>query len=207
MAQSQQNPLATWTSRESYLLALVCLVVGLLAGYLLRGSSPAVPIASAPAASPQSAPSGEAPTALTSQQLDQMAAPMLAALKADPNSHEALIQLGNLYYDHKVWAPAIDYYNRALKLQPNDINVRTDLGTALWYSGMPGQAVKEYEKSLALNPIHANTLFNMGVVKMDGLKDAPGAIAAWQKLLDTNPQYPEKQRVLDMIAKAKSGQP
>src|SRR5437879_7430739 len=40
MPNEKTEPRATWTSREAYLLALVCLTAGLLVGYLLHGSSP-----------------------------------------------------------------------------------------------------------------------------------------------------------------------
>ena len=113
------------------------------------------------------------------------------------------MQLGNLYYDHRIYPEAIEYYTRALEVRPKDVNVRTDLGTAFWYSGFPEKAVAEYEKSLAVDPAHANTLFNLGIVRSEGLKDSAGAIAAWEKLLKTNPQHPEKQRVLDLIEKTR----
>jgi len=125
-------------------------------------------------------------------------------LKADPKNFETLAQLGNLYYDPRIYPEAIEYYTRALEVRPADVNVRTDLGTAFWYSGFPEKAVAQYEKSLAVDAVHANTLFNLGIVRLDGLKDSAGAIAAWEKLLKTNPQYPEKQRVLDPIEKARS---
>lgn len=193
-----------WTSREAYLLALACLVGGLLIGYLLRGASPAVPAAAVatPAATPASAPAPAAPP--TAEAVQPLAAPLLAALKANPNNADTLIQVGNLYYDQRVYPQAIEYYTRALVIRPNDANVRTDLGTAYWYSGLAQQAVAEYDKALKQVPTHANALFNMGVVRSDGLHDYKGAVAAWEKLLASNPQYPEKQRVLDLIAKAKS---
>ncbi len=197
---------STWTSREAYLLALVCLTLGLVVGYMFRGSSTApgaVPVTTAgvtPSAGLPAAPSAPPPA----ESLQPLAAPLLAALKADPKNADTLAQLGNLYYDNRVYPQAIEYYTRALELRPNDPNVRTDLGTAFWYSGFPDKAVAEYQKSLSVNPTHANTLFNLGVVRSDGLKDYPGAIAAWEKLLSTNPSYPEKQRVLDLIEKAKN---
>jgi tetratricopeptide (TPR) repeat protein len=205
--ENERNQLGgMWTSREAYLLALVCLVAGLLIGYLLRGSSPLVATSPAaatpgmPATGPAAAPAAPA----TAESVQPLAAPMLAALKADPNNADTLIQLGNLYYDQRVYPQAIEYYTRALAIRPNDANVRTDLGTAYWYSGLPSQAVAEYEKSLKVAPTHANTLFNLGVVRSDGLHDYKGAVAAWEKLLETNPQYQDPQRVRDLIAKAKS---
>ena len=193
----------TWTSREASLLALVCLMAGLLIGYLFRGSSALAPAAQVVMPAPSNVPAATNAPA-TAESVQPLAAPLLAVLRVDPKNVENLVQLGNLYYDHHVYPQAIEYYMRALELRPNDVNVRTDLGTAYWYSNLPQQAVKEYEKSLAINPSHPNTLFNLGIVRSQGLKDLAGAIVAWEKLLKTNPDYPEKQRVFNLIAQAKS---
>jgi cytochrome c-type biogenesis protein CcmH/NrfG len=188
------------------LLALVCLVVGLVAGYVFHGST-------AGGASVSLAPP-PAPNVSVAQQpvqspevLAQLAKPLLAAVKADPNNVDALVQLGNFYFDNRAYGEAISYYTRALELRPNDVNVRTDRGTAYWYSGFPEKAIEDYERSLALDPNHANTLFNMGVVKLHGLQDAEGAVAAWQKLLQAYPQHPERARIETLIAQARSQKP
>jgi cytochrome c-type biogenesis protein CcmH/NrfG len=199
MPNEKNRPNATWTSREAYLLALVCLTSGLLLGYLFRGSSPPVPVTAGAAT-----PAANAPAMPTAEALQPLAAPLLAALKVDPKNADTLVQLGNLYYDHRVYPEAIEYYTRALELTPNNVNVRTDLGTEFWYAGFPEKAVVEYQKSLSIDPVHPNTLFNLGVVRSEGLRDYAGAVAAWEKLLQSNPQYPEKVRVLQLIEKAKS---
>src|SRR5215472_6538685 len=201
MPEKNGHPNATWTSREAYLLALVCLTFGLLLGYVFRGSAPLVGSLSttAGAATPAaSGPIGSGAT-LTAESLEPLVAPLLAALKADPKNFDTLAQIANLYYDHRIYPEAIEYYTRALELRPNDVNVRTDLGTAFWYGGFPEKAVAEYEKSLSVDPTHATTLFNLGVVRSEGLKDPSGAIAAWEKLLKAHPEHPEKQRVLELI--------
>ena len=51
-------------------------------------------------------------------------------------------------------------------------------------------------------PLKADTLFNLGIVKWQGKKDGPGAVAAWKKLLETNPAYPDKEAVLQLMAQA-----
>jgi cytochrome c-type biogenesis protein CcmH/NrfG len=200
----------TWSNREAYLLAMVCLLVGAALGYFFRASAPSVPVAATQSASmPASAPpQGSMPAASgappTVEELAAIAAPMLAALKADPKNPDVLIQLGNLYYDHRVYPESITYYKRALELRPKDVNVRTDLGTAYWYTGDARNAVAEYEKSLAVDPQHSATMMNMGIVKLNGLHDAKGAIAIWDKLLKENPQFAERQKVLDLIAQARA---
>ena len=208
IAQSGTQP-GAWSNREAYLLAIVCLLVGAALGYFFRGSAASVPAAAMQSASmPPSPPpqrgmpaaSGAPPTA---EVLSGIAAPMLAALKADPKNADVLIQLGNLYYDHRVYAESIGYYKRALELRPKDVNVRTDLGTAYWYTGDAKNAVAEYERSLAIDPQHSATMMNMGIVKLNGLHDAKGAIATWEKLLRENPNFQEAQKVRDLIAQAK----
>jgi cytochrome c-type biogenesis protein CcmH/NrfG len=197
------RPVATlWTAREAYLLAIIALFSGLALGYLIRGSGSAVPVAGRAAAAPRETESATPPA--TAQSLKPLAEPLLAALQVDPNNFDTLVKLGNLYYDSKVFPEAITYYDRALKLRPQDVNVLTDVGTAYWYSGFPEKAVAEYEKALQVQPTYAQTLFNLGIVRMEGLRDAKAAIAAWEKLLASNPQYPEKQRVQELLAKARS---
>jgi tetratricopeptide (TPR) repeat protein len=131
---------------------------------------------------------------------EQQAAPIIEKLKAEPNNPELLATVGNIYYDGKQYAAAIDYYERSLKAQPADTSVRTDLGTAYWYKGDADKAIAEFEMSLTYDPNKADTLFNLGVVKWQGKKDGRGAVAAWQKLLDVNPAYPNKDTVLQLIA-------
>lgn len=201
-----QASTATWTSREAYLLALVCLVVGLVAGYVFHGSAPGGAVVPSVPSSAANAPVAQQ-TVQSPEALAQLAKPLLAAVKADPNNVDALVQLGNFYFDNRAYAEAITYYTRALELRPEDVNVRTDRGTAYWYSGFPEKAIEDYERSLAYDPNHANTLFNMGVVKLHGLHDAQGAVAAWQKLLQAYPQHPERARIETLIAQARSQKP
>jgi cytochrome c-type biogenesis protein CcmH/NrfG len=200
--QSVPESTGSWTAREAYLLAAVCLLVGVALGYLIRGSS--APPAVAPSATAATTPATAPVNPLVAPgDLDSMAAPLKAALLKDPKNFGVLVELGNLYYDKHLFAPAIEYYGRALELHPKDVNVRTDLGTAYWYSGSPEKAVAEYKQSLAVDPGHSQTLFNMGVVYNDGLKDPADAIAVWEKLLRLHPDHPDRQRVLDMIEAAK----
>jgi hypothetical protein len=59
-----------------------------------------------------------------------------------------------------------------------------------------------YFKSLTYDPKKADTFFNLGIVKWQGKKDGSGAVAAWKKLLETNPAYPNKDAVLQLMAQA-----
>jgi len=193
-----------WTSREAYLMAMVALFVGLIAGFLFHGTNgPQAVTAAQPAG--QTAPAAEPAAALqTPEQLNLLLQPMLDAARINPKDPGPLVQIANTYYDHRFYPEAIKYYAQALAIKPDEADVRTDMGTALFYSGQSEKAVAEIEKVLKANPKHANALFNLGIIKMEGLHDNKGAIAAWERLLATNPDYPQKQRVQELIAKARS---
>jgi len=124
-------------------------------------------------------------------------------LARDPKNVAAAVKAGNLLYDAQRYLEAIGFYQQAFTLSPNDINVSTDLGTALWYAGRPDEALAQYERSLAINATHAQTLFNVGIVRADGKQDYASAAAAWEKLLQTNPDYPAIARVKTLIADAR----
>jgi len=206
-----------FTSVQAYTLAVITLAIGIAVGYFARGSAPV----SAPAETAQaaSAPAGmtggpmgaaQLPGIGSMQQqpaspevLAKAAEPLLAQLSTNPNNFDALVKLGNLYYDGQAFPQAIDYYEKALAMQPNNADVRTDLGTSYWYTGNPDKAIANFEKALAIRPNHPGTLFNLGIVKWQGKKDPKGAIVAWEKLLKTNPDYPQKDQVQMLIERAK----
>lgn len=205
MARTAQPSNPTWTNPQAYALAAFCLLLGVALGYLFRGSaSPDVNAASA--ATTASAPQGANPHGDPAQMkamLDQAAAPFLEAIQKNPNDFDSTVSLGNVYYDGHEYPKAIQYYELALKIQPANPDVITDLGTAYWYTGNADKAIDMFNRSLKIRPNHAGTLFNQGVVEWQGKMNPAAAIAAWEQLLRTNPDYPQKQQIEDFIAKAK----
>jgi cytochrome c-type biogenesis protein CcmH/NrfG len=204
------TPKTAWTGAQAYAFAVVCLLLGIAAGWLIRGSeSPADARANSmsAAASTSNAMGSGTNTQPTPEQLKKMAdvqaAPLLERLKSDPKNQELLATIGNYYYDAQQFPIAISYYQQALKLQPGNTSVRTDMATAFWYAGDADAAIAEFKKSLAYEPTKPNTLFNLGMVEWQGKMDAKAAIAAWQKLLDTNSTYENKDKVVELIAQAK----
>ena len=131
------------------------------------------------------------------------AAPMLEKLKADPKNTALLISVGNLYYDAKQYPTAIDYYKRLLAVTPADAAVRTDMATAYWFLSDADTAIAEFNKALSYAPNNPNTLFNLGLVQWKAKSDSKSAIANWQKLLATSPNYSEKAQVEQMLAEVK----
>jgi tetratricopeptide (TPR) repeat protein len=176
--------------------AMAAGVVGLLAGYIM-----AVQGGRGPAAT--SLPTAAAAVATPVVDESELRA-YRDILARDPKNLTAAVKAGNLLYDAQRYAEATGFYQQAFALNPRDINVSTDLGTALWYAGRPDEALAQYEKSLAIEATHAQTLFNVGVVRADGKHDYAGAIAAWDSLLKSNPTYPDVAKVRSMMAEART---
>ena len=210
MSETKNNSSSVnWTGVQAYTLAVVCLLLGMAGGWLIRGSqSPAAAVAteSASAAAPTGM-GGAMNAQPTPEQLklmaDKQAAPLIEKLKSDPNNPDLLASIGNFYYDAQQYPIAVDYYGRALKAKPSDAAIRTDMATADWYMGNADAAIAEFNKALTYEPNKANTLFNLGLVKWQGKMDIKGAVADWEKLLATNPNYEGKDKVEQMIAEAK----
>ncbi|MGA2920872.1 MAG: tetratricopeptide repeat protein [Candidatus Sulfotelmatobacter sp.] len=197
-----------WTSVQAYVLAVISLLVGIAGGWFIRGSQSPTAAAADTTANVSAGPAINAgpgtPTPAQMQKMaDTQAGPLIEKLKADPANLELLENAGNIYYDAQQYATAIQYYQRALKLQPANTGVRTDMATAYWYAGDADTAIAEFQKSLSYEPTKANTLFNLGIVEWQGKMDIDKATAAWQKLLDTNPNYEGKDKVLELMAQAK----
>jgi tetratricopeptide (TPR) repeat protein len=216
-AQDNKNTITGFTTVQAYTLAVITLAIGIAVGYFARGSAAPSPAAeSAQTAAPAamgSAPVGAAqlPGIGSAQQqqpvppeeLAKAAQPLLAQLQSNPKDFDTLAKLANLYYDSQAYSQAIEYYEKAVAIQPDNADVRTDLGTSYWYTGDPDKAIANFEKALAIRPNHPGTLFNLGIVKWQGKKDPKGAVIVWEKLLQTNPDYPQKEQVQMLIERAK----
>lgn len=190
MPAAKSAPSRSIAPASGVLIGAACLGIGLLTGYYF-GKQSAQPATTTPA--PQSAPFTE----------DE--ARLRGALITNPNDLDALIQLGDLYYDNHKFQDAVDWYGRALAIDPKNVNVRTDRGTSYWNLGQADAAIAEFRKSLEVNPSHAQTLFNLGVVLLNGKNDAQEARKAWETLLATNPNYPERAKVQEQLAALPGG--
>jgi cytochrome c-type biogenesis protein CcmH/NrfG len=189
-----------WTSVQIYTAIVVVAVLGVLAGYLLHNSG--APAESTALTSSTGMPPSQMPS--PAQMLATQTQPLLERLKNNPKDANALISLGNVYFDAQQWPDAITYYGRALEQNPANPDVRTDMGVAYFYSGDADRALKEFDHALKDDPKHGQTMFNVGVVKLNGKKDPKGAVEAWETLLKIDPNYPDRVKVESMLTEAKA---
>lgn len=201
-----------WSAQQVYVLAAVSLLVGLSVGYFflgkMTGQSRALVQPPVSMTSTGAPPSGMHPK-ITLEQMkkmaDMQASPLIEKSKADPKNAGLLVQIGGIYQGSHQFKEAADYFERALKIDPKNIPTRTQLASCLYYSGDVDGAIGQLNQALKYDPKDANSLFNLGVIRLQGKNDSAGAIAAWEELLKANPNLDRKPIVEKMIADAKSG--
>jgi len=125
-------------------------------------------------------------------------------LRKDPNNLQALIGIGNLYFDTKQDLLAIEHYRKALALDPTNPNVRTDMAVCYRRSGNPDQAIEELMKAISTNPRHAQSRYNLGVILVHDKNDVEGGIKAWEALLENVPDYAYRDNLKAEIARMRS---
>src|SRR5262245_61448865 len=189
MPRTQPNPFTPLNA----ITGIAGILFGIIVGYII-GAGQLQPV-------PSTAPAQPAQAAVVTDAELQAYRNVLAA---DPRNLQANVALANKLYDAGRYAEAIPYYEQAVTIDMKDANLSTDLATALFYVGRVDDALAQLEKSLAIDPKHAQTLFNLGIVRRDGKKDAKGAVEAWERLLAVAPGYAEADRVRALIAQART---
>ncbi len=206
--QAESGVAKGWKPTQVYAMAAICLMFGIALGYLFRGSesrpvqaTPAVSSAAgAPAGSPQQMPSLDD----MKRMADKQAEPLLAKLKADPNNAQLLNKVGLIYKATHQFPEAAAYFQKAVNADPKNVAARTDLASCLFYNGDADGAIQQLQQSLSYDPKDANSLFNLGIIRLQAKNDPAGAVTAWQQLLKLNPTLAsdKKAEVEKLIAQA-----
>jgi len=127
-------------------------------------------------------------------------------LRKDPNNLQALIGIGNLYFDTKQDLLAIENYRKALALDSTNANVRTDMAICYRRSGSPAKAIEELKRAISTTPRHAQSRYNLGVILIQDMHDVEGGIKAWEALLENVPDYPYRDNLKAEVARMRSMQ-
>jgi cytochrome c-type biogenesis protein CcmH/NrfG len=194
----------TWDGKHVYLMATVCLLLGVVVGYFLRGSAsqPSSPGISQTTAAP--AATQQPPTLEKMRQMaDKSAAPLLDKLKSDPKNFEALNDAGKVYRATHQFKQAAAYYEKALQIKPESAATRTDLASCLYYLGDVDGALAQLDKALSYDPKFFGALLNLGIIKLQAKDDSAGAIRSWEKIVKTDPDPQHKEVAKKMIADAR----
>jgi cytochrome c-type biogenesis protein CcmH/NrfG len=203
--ESDSEPRASasaWKGQHAYLMASVCLVLGLAVGYFLRGSQAPAPAAVTVATPPPAVPADMPSPEQVKHMGDKMAEPILAALQKNPDDPDLLAKAASIYFRSAQFPLAAEYYERSVKIKPTAEGY-VSLSNAYHYAENNEKAFEALNRALQIDPKSANALFNLGMLDWRVKNDPKGAIEVWQRLLKLNPNHPRRAQVEMMIAKAK----
>jgi tetratricopeptide (TPR) repeat protein len=172
------------------------LVVGVIAAVYYEDKAPMI------SPTMKQAPLSSAPTVPPADALRQIGF-LQSILKDDPKSLNALIQLGNLYFDTDQFDQAIETYSKALEINPQNANVRTDMGIMYRRKQNYDKAIAEFQKAAESDPKHINSRYNLGLVLLHDKGDIKGAIKAWEDYLKVEPTGPRAENIRNQMGKMK----
>lgn len=120
-------------------------------------------------------------------------------LNADAKDIEAVLALGNLYYDKGDAAQAIVYYRIALDINPLLPGVRTDLGAMYWRNENLSLAEQAFRETIAQDPSFGHAYINLGFLIQRAKGDLVAARAVWQKMLEVNPEHEMASKARELL--------
>jgi cytochrome c-type biogenesis protein CcmH/NrfG len=167
-------------NKETTLVGVAALIIGFLLGLLVGGkymSGNAVP-----AIQQQSMQQGSGASINPGQSAARIAE-LEQLIAKDPENLQALITLGNDYFDANQAQKAVQTYSKALAIDPNNANVLTDQGVMFRALGFFDRALANFEKAIKIDPKHLQSLFNTGIVYAVDLKQPAKAKATFELLL------------------------
>ncbi len=112
----------------------------------------------------------------------------LRILEKDSKDVQALVGLGNLYYDNQQWQKAIDTYTKVLEIDKGNDDVRTDRAVAYRQLGINDIAIRELELVVKNNPKHDIAYYNLGVIFFGGERDLISAKNMFLKYIEISPK-------------------
>lgn len=124
-------------------------------------------------------------------------------VKADPKDFAALSELGNMQADQQNFVEAARWFRQAVDADPKNIEMRNYLGEALFQANKIDEALAVFKQTLVLSPTHPEALFDYGYILFQGKNDPKGAIDSWEKLVKTNPNFDQLERVKQLIEAVK----
>lgn len=192
-----------WTNTQTYTMAAICLVLGVIVGYLVH--APAVANSNTPptAVAPPPSPPASMPSAQDLKRMaDKQVAPLLEQLQKNPKDADLLTRIGSAYLAAQQYQSAQQYLQQAaaVKASPETLN---ELSFVQYSLGDVDQAIVTLNRALKQDPKNPKLLYNLGMFQWHGKSDPKAAIAAWQSFLKANPNDPKRPQVEHMIAQAK----
>ena len=124
-------------------------------------------------------------------------------VQANPKDIASLTELGNMQADQQNFTEAAKWFKQAVAADPKNIDLRNYLGEALFQANKIDESLAVFRETLVVSPTHPEALFDYGYILLQGKNDPEGAIASWEKLVQTNPNFDQLDRVKELIETVK----
>src|SRR5438552_1033841 len=205
-------------TRDNLLFAIIGILLGFIAGFLLAGNISQREAAGRAGAmttqgSQQSLPPNHPPVAGGDQTAGEGGQQMLATVQTamkqareNPNDFEAQVKAADLEYQIQRFDQAIEYLLAANKLKPDDALVLAMLGVANLDGGHFDAAEKWYRAALQRKPDDMPSLDGLCAALLSK-GDAKGAEEAINKLAKIDPTNQDLPQFRTKLAELKSARP
>ena len=107
----------------------------------------------------------------------------------DPESANAYINIGDVYFDKGELDNAIKNYLEAIKLNDQDPRAFGKCAIALWENDYVEESIIAYTKAIELDNEYELAYNNLGVAYLDGIGNAKEAAKNFERAVEINPNY------------------
>lgn len=105
------------------------------------------------------------------------------------------------------YSEAIAAYQAVLKRDERNVDAMTHLGLIVAVGGHADSALETFDKALKIDPKYAPAYLYRGQVLYEQKQDYAGAVAAWERFMALVPKGEDRDRVAELVARAKNKQP
>ncbi len=180
------------------IIIIVALVVGFLGGIFYSAFNSS-------SGSPQYSQSTGQPSLNAQQQSNRILA-LEKEVASNPDNVDAMIELGDIYFDNSRYQEAIAIFTKAEKIAPANIHILNDLGVLLMNTNAYDAALEKFKAVLDIDPSHSHSLYYVGIVyRTKGDQDK--ALQTFEQVLSLNPDPQLAETVREEIAALKDQAP
>ena len=105
------------------------------------------------------------------------------------------------------YSEAIAAYQAVLKRDERNVDAMTHLGLIVAVGGHADSALETFDKALKIDPKYAPAYLYRGQVLYEQKQDYTGAVAAWERFMALVPKGEDRDRVAELVKRARSQQP
>ena len=102
------------------------------------------------------------------------------------------------------YSEAIAAYQAVLKRDPKNVDAMSHLGLIVAIGGHADAALESFGRALAIDPSYAPAYLFRGQVLYEVKRDYAGAVQAWERFLELEPDGEDHRRVTELVKEARA---